>query len=160
MQNDISVGLGEIKVSSNPQDVLIAFGLGSCVGIGMYDPVAHIGGLLHAVLPIANSDDSSSGKYVDSGVHGLLKEMQKAGAIKSRIVVRIAGGANMLTSPGLLSTFDIGTRNIDSALKVLRDLGFIIKSKEIGGQIGRTVRLYISDGRMTIRIMGGKEKEF
>ena len=158
MRNDISVGLGEIKISKNPDDVLVAFGLGSCVGICLYDPKIHLGGLLHAVLPKVNGNEKT-GKYVDSGVNLLLDELIKAGALKSRLTVRMAGGANMLTAPGLSSTFEIGTRNIDSARQVLKELGFIIKKEEVGGQTGRTVRLYVVDGNMTIRVMGGKERE-
>jgi chemotaxis protein CheD len=86
--------------------------------------------------------------------------MHNTGAVKSRVIVRMAGGANMLAAPGLSATFDIGTRNIRSARATLKENGFSIKNEEIGGQIGRTVRLYVADGRMTIRVMGGKEREF
>ena len=159
MRNDISVGLGEIKISRDPNDVLVAFGLGSCVGIGMYDPITHIGGMLHAVLPMANGKQDSLSKYADSGTLLLLDEMQKAGALKFRLIVRIAGGANMLSAPGMPTFFDIGTRNIESAHNILNKIGLKLSNEEVGGQIGRTVRLYIADGRMTVRTMGGQEKE-
>lgn len=70
MPNDISVSLGEIQVSENPQDVLVAYGIGSCVAVGVYDPRLGIGGLLHAVLPEAGSaaNGSSPGKYVNTGI--------------------------------------------------------------------------------------------
>lgn len=160
MRNDISVGLGEIKITNNPEDVLVAFGLGSCVGVGMFDPTIHLGGLLHAVLPLANGKEPLSGKYADTGIQLLLDMMLKSGAVQSRLIVRMAGGANMLTAPGLSNTFDIGTRNVDAARKVLKQLNLRVQGEEIGGQIGRTVRLYTTDGRMTIRVMGGQEREF
>jgi len=156
--SDISVGLGEIKISNDPGDVLIGFGLGSCIGVGMYDPIARIAGMLHAVLPVVSDNKTPSPKYTDSGVQMLLEQLLEAGALRSRIIVKMAGGANMLSSPGLSSTFDIGTRNVDSAYDTLKKLKLKISSESVGGQIGRTVRLYISDGRMTIRIMGGKER--
>lgn len=159
MRNDISVGLGEIKISSKPDDVLVAFGLGSCVGIGMYDPKIHIGGLLHAVLPLSNGQDPPTPKYVDTGIQLLVDQLIKEGANRSRIITRMVGGANMLTAPGLSSTFDIGTRNINSAHTILNEIGFKIHNEEVGGQIGRTVRLYVVDGRMTLRVMGGQERE-
>ncbi len=159
MRNDISVGLGEIKFSREPDDVLVAFGLGSCVGVGMYDPTLHIGGLLHAVLPVSNGSDPPTPKYVDSGIELLIGQLLKQGAVLSRLVVKMVGGANMLTAPGLSNTFDIGTRNVNAARIVLKEKGLKIRTEEVGGQIGRTVRLYVVDGRMTIRVMGGQERE-
>jgi chemotaxis protein CheD len=161
MTNSLSVGLGEIKISRDPQDVLVAFGLGSCIGVGMYDPALHLGGLLHAVLPKKNdANESTFPKYVDSGTRLLLEQMVKAGGIKSRIILRIAGGANMLVSTSLSSSFDIGTRNIQAVKAVLSELNLKISGEDLGGQTGRTVRMYISSGRMTIRMMGGSEREF
>jgi chemotaxis protein CheD len=154
-----SVGLGEIKISGVPGEVLVAFGLGSCVGIGFYDPKIHLGGLLHAVLPQSKNNSDSEAKYVDSGIRLLLSQMTEAGAVPSRLVVRMAGGANMLTAPGLANSFDIGTRNVEAAHEILRSLRLPITAEEVGGSIGRTVRMYIADGRMTIRMMGGQERE-
>jgi chemotaxis protein CheD len=161
MTNNIAVGLGEIKMSKDPGDVLVAFGLGSCVGIGMYDPVLHLGALLHAVLPLsANGNEPASPKYVDTGVQMMLDMLIKAGALKSRLVLKMAGGANMLTAPGLSNTFDIGSRNANSAHTVLSNLGLRLVNEEIGGNTGRTVRMYVINGRMTIRMMGTPERDF
>ena len=158
--NMLSVGLGEIKVSRDPLDVLIAFGLGSCLGIGMFDPIARVSGLLHAVLPESkNGMDGSTAKYVDSGIRLLLKQVSDLGANQKRIIIRMAGGANMLTAPGLSNTFDIGTRNINSAHNTFTSMGLRLLKEEVGGEVGRTVRLYVADGRMTIRMMGGKERD-
>lgn len=154
-----SVGLGEIKISGGVTDVLVAFGLGSCVGVGLYDPKIHLGGLLHAVLPQGKNSTEAEAKYVDTGIKLLLRQMIEGGALQSRLIVRIVGGANMLTAPGLANSFDIGTRNVEMAHSILKDLKLPIVAEEIGGSIGRTVRLYISDGRMTIRMMGGQERE-
>ena len=113
----INVGLGEIKLSPNLDDVLVAYGLGSCLGIGMYDPTIRLAGLLHAVLPShPNGRSDMSSRYVDTGIEALLSEMQKAGAIRRRLVIRMAGGANMLNAPGFSQTFNIGSRNVDAAL--------------------------------------------
>ncbi len=101
MQNNLAVGLCEIKISRDPQDVLVAYGLGSCVGIGMHDPQARISGLLHAILPAnPNGSADSSPKYVDTGIHALIDQLARAGANPKRLVVRMAGGANMLVAPG------------------------------------------------------------
>jgi chemotaxis protein CheD len=160
MTNSIAIGLAELKISKNPDDVLVAFGLGSCLGIGMYDPAIRVGGMLHAVLPKNLEGQDLTSKYVDSGIELLLEQILKAGANRSRLVVRMAGGANMLNVSSLSNTFDIGNRNIESANKTFTKLGIKLKSIEVGGKIGRTVRLYVTNGRMTLRMMGEQEKDF
>ena len=161
METSIGVGLGEIAVSQNRDQILVAFGLGSCVGIGAYDPVKGIAGLLHAVLPEPlNSTDSDSTKYVKNGINKLFEQMIELGAVQERLIIKMAGGANMLTSPGLSKTFDIGTGNIAVAEKVLQDKKLKIVSQSVGGNTGRTFRVYVSDGKMTIRMIGEKETFF
>jgi chemotaxis protein CheD len=155
-----SIGLGEFYVSADPHDVLIAFGLGSCLGIGMFDPVTRIGGLIHVVLPehkVAN--DPNNAKFVDTGIPLLVDKVIAAGAVQSRLIIRMAGGANMLVSPGLSGTFDIGTRNIAMAHQIFKKMNLKLQKEEVGGQVGRTVRLYIADGRMTVRMMGSQERD-
>lgn len=164
MNNPISLGLGELLVSRNPEDVLVAYGLGSCLGISMIDPVTHVTGLLHAVLPESlNGMDyeksPASGKYVGSGIECLLATMIKEGANRNRIVVRVVGGANMLIAPGLTSTFDIGTRNIEKARATLQRLKMTIAAEEVGGHQGRTVRVYVAESRMTVKLIGEKEHD-
>ena len=162
MENSVSVGLGEIAVSRNPNEVLVAYGLGSCLGIGMYDPVAKVAGLLHAVLPESpdnNSLNGSAAKYVNTGISELMKSMEKAGANPERSKIRVVGGANMLLSSSLSKTFDIGTRNIDAARKTFEKLRLKVAAEEVGGHTGRTVRLFVQDGRMTFRVVGEKEQD-
>lgn len=154
-----SVGLGEYRISRDPNEVLIAFGLGSCLGIGMFDPIAKVGGLIHVVLPEQKSgNDPNLAKFVDTGISLMLQKMATEGALQSRMIIKMAGGANMLTAPGLIGTFDIGTRNIQKAHEVFMTLKLSIQKEEVGGQVGRTVRLYVADGRMTVRMMGSQER--
>ncbi len=160
MANSIAVGLGEIKTSRDPDDILVAYGLGSCLGIGMQDPVARVAGLLHAVLPYhTNGTEARTGKFVDSGLQALLAQLTFMGANPARMVIRMAGGANMLIAPGFSTVLNIGSRNIEAAYTSLAALKLKIASKEVGGNTGRTVRFYVSDGRMTIRTMGNQERE-
>lgn len=160
MDNQIAVGLGERVVSKDPGMVMVAFGLGSCLGIGAYDPVAKVAGLLHAVLPARRRpDDEEPSKYVDSGIDGLIEEMEKAGADRRRIYLRMAGGANMLTQAAFSKAFEVGANNIQSAHKTIDRLRLRLTNQEVGGHTGRTVRLYVANGRMTVRIVGGKEQD-
>ena len=163
MKDPISLGLGEQAISRNPEDILVAYGLGSCLGISMVDPSTRISGLLHAVLPTAMNGLEPSGnasqKYVDSGIESMLAAMLKEGANKSRLIIRVVGGANMLISPGSTNSFDIGTRNIETARKTFQRLNMSITAEEVGGHTGRTVRVYIADSRVTVRVIGEKEHE-
>lgn len=164
MNNTISLGLGEMVVTRNPDDVLAAYGLGSCLGICMIDPVTRVTGLLHAVLPETmnapdGADPTVNYKYVDRGVESMLASMAKEGALRSRLIVRMVGGANMLIAPGLKSTFDIGTRNIEKAHVTFQRLNIKVAAEEVGGHTGRTVHVYVADSRVTVRVIGEKEHE-
>ena len=158
--NSLAVGLGEIKTSRNANDVLVAYGLGSCVGVGVYDPQVKVAGLLHAVLPERlNGTEPASPKYVDSGLMGLISQVEKEGADRRRLIVWLTGGANMLTAPGFKQTLNIGERNVVAALAGLATLNLKIRAQEVGGHVGRTVRLYVSNGRFTMRALGSQERD-
>jgi chemotaxis protein CheD len=160
MANLQAVGLGVQVISRDSQDVLVAYGLGSCLGIGMYDPSTHIAGLLHAVLPEhPGADGVTPQKFVDSGVVSLIDGMVKAGADRRKLVIWMAGGANMILSLGALKSFDIGSRNIQAAFKVFDALKLRLSGQEVGGNSGRTVRVYVGEGRMTVRKIGEEEHD-
>jgi chemotaxis protein CheD len=157
--NSLAVGLGEIKISRLPTDILVAYGLGSCVGVGMYDPITRVAGLLHAVLPEHINHGENSAKYVDTGISDLVAGMEKNGAVRSRLTVRIAGGAHMLNAPGFKQALNIGERNTAAALATLAALNLRVAAQDCGGNLGRTVRLYVATGRMTVRAMGNPERD-
>ena len=156
----ISVGLGELRVSRDPQACLVAHGLGSCVGVCAYDPVAKVGALLHAMLPEHNGHaPPQATKYVDSGIEHMLKELADQGAARHRLVLHITGGAQMLTAPGFKNMLNIGARNAEMAKAVLQREGLRLAGSDTGGHWGRTVRLYIKDGKVTVRSVGRGEQE-
>jgi chemotaxis protein CheD len=126
----------------------------------MFNPITKTGGLLHAVLPeqsISNSDSAT--KFVNTGIPILLEKIKNNGSDPNRIVIYMAGGANMLVNSQLSKIFDIGTRNVAAAIQTIEKMRLRIQSSEVGGNTGRTVRLYISSGRMTVRIIGGTERD-
>jgi chemotaxis protein CheD len=156
----ISVGLGELRVSRDPRACLVAHGLGSCVGVCAYDPVARVGALLHAMLPEHNGQaPAQATKYVDSGIQHMLNELAGQGAARHRLVVHLTGGAHMLTAPGFKNTLDIGARNAEMARAVLQREGLQVAGVDTGGHWGRTVRLYVDDGKVTVRSVGRGERE-
>ena len=160
---DIHVGLAEYAISQNPEDVLVAYGLGSCIGVVMIDPISKFSVLLHAVLPKAtdglNTFDFNPYKYVENGIEKLITTFRKEGTNPAKLTVRIVGGANMLISSDLTRSFDIGTRNIEAAQTTLNRLRIPIAAAEVGGHTGRTVRVYVAGSRVTVRVIGEKERE-
>ncbi len=153
----LMVGLGEVKTSQDPEEVLTCLGLGSCIGVSMHDPVAKIAGMAHIVLPSSDGrPERTGGKYADTGIPLLLEMMLKRGAIKSRVVVKIAGGAQISKAKGLGDAFQIGERNNDAVRAVL-DANFMkIKGSDTGGHHGRTLRFYLDTGQ-TLVTTAGKE---
>jgi len=85
--------------------------------------------------------------------------MLSVGANRTRLIIRLAGGANMLISASLSQTFNIGTRNIESARTTLNRLKMPITASEVGGQTGRTIRIYVATSRVTVRVIGEKEHD-
>lgn len=157
----IVVGLAEMQVMKNPSVILTCVGLGSCIALCAYDPVSKVGGIAHMVLP--NSGDGGnkkiSPKYVDTGIPLLLQEMSKQGAAKSRLVVKVTGGAQMLSIPGLNGRLNIGERNITELKTALAKEGISTSAADLGGSCGRTVQLFLDTGRVIVKIVGGKSIE-
>jgi chemotaxis protein CheD len=159
MTNSLSAGLGELIISSNLDDVLVAYGLGSCIGVGMFSPAKHIAGLLHVVLPENTDSDKTSTKFADTGIPVMLEKMERAGADIRNIQIYMAGGANMLINSSLSKSFDIGTRNAAASKAMFEKLKLKVINSETGGNTGRTVRLYVATGKYTVRTIGGQERE-
>lgn len=156
----LTVGIGDCKVSKDPSDVLVTHALGSCIGIVLYDPIAKVAGLLHYMLPDSSLAPDQATKrpfvFADTGIPLLLKNTCQLGAVKSRSVVMVAGGAQMLDPKG---TFNIGQRNYVAMRKILRKAGVIVNQEEIGGTSSRTLRIDVACGRLQLRTTGGSEQE-
>ncbi len=155
-QEAIVIDLGKMKVVKNQGVVLTCVGLGSCIALCVYDPVAKVGGMAHMVLPESSGrqDEEPSPRYVDAGVPMLFEEMTRQGAIKSRLVVKIVGGASMLSVPGLNGRLNIGERNIAAARAALAKRAIAVSAADLGGRFGRTVQLFAASGCVTVRTVG------
>lgn len=161
-EKTISVGLGELAVSNDSSIVLAAHGLGSCIGILAYDPTTMVAGLSHVLLPDSTISKimENKGKFADTAVPYLLEQMQSKGAKLNKIIIKIAGGAQMFSIPGMNSKMNIGEKNILAVKTALTKANLPIKAQEVGGHTGRTVKLYVKDGAAFIRTAGINEKEF
>jgi chemotaxis protein CheD len=157
MDKIIHVGFGEYRISDNPDSVLICFGLGSCVAVTMYDTKKKMGGMIHVVLPSTQGRPTQSlARFADSGIPFLLEEMKKMGADKRRLIVTVSGGAKILKLHYPINDYDIGSKNVEKTLEVLKQLGLSIHGQETGGTRGRTVRLHIKSGETFVRQRGEK----
>lgn len=155
----VPVGIGELRASKNTHDVLIAYGLGSCVGVSVYDPDTGVAGLAHVMLP--NSAEALSqrplGKFADLAVPMLLEEVIKLGGRPRRLMGKIAGGAQMLVGTGFSQNgFNIGERNIQAVKVALERHGITLVKAETGGNRGRTMALHVATGKTTVRVIGEK----
>jgi len=148
MADRIRVKMGEYKVC-NSGSVFVTT-VGSCIAIGLIDPVAGVGGLAHIMLPESNGKNDNVGKYADTAVPAMLKEMEKKKAKKERIVAKIAGGARMFRFNS--NKMDcIGDRNIEAVRRILKKYGIKIVGEDVGKNHGRTVEFHTSDGKMVIK---------
>ncbi|MHC4211743.1 MAG: chemotaxis protein CheD [Planctomycetota bacterium] len=149
------IHVSDAKVSKDSNDLLITYSLGSCIGVCLYDPAAHIGGMLHYQLPDSKMDpDKAKEKpfmFADSGMKILVDKLVSMGANKKRMMIKIAGGANMDTGP---KGFDIGKRNHIAFRKIMWKNGMFIDSEDVGGNSPRNLYLDIADGSVMIKSNG------
>ncbi|HVT88097.1 MAG TPA: chemotaxis protein CheD [Tepidisphaeraceae bacterium] len=154
-QSAIVVGVSDAKASNDPQDTLVTYSLGSCIGVTLYDPQAKVAGLLHFQLPSSTADVQRSAEkplmFADTGMNWLLKETTRLGADKRRFRVRLAGAAQMLNDSGV---FDIGRRNHTAIRKIMWQLGMFIEAEQVGGDAPRTLILNVNDGSLIIKSRG------
>ncbi len=148
----ISVKVGEAKVATGSQ-VLLAIGLGSCVGLALYDPRVRVGGFAHIMLPHPTSarKPTPPGRFGSTAVEHLLEMMAEHGALRRRVFARIVGGAAMfesvLNDDGQPS---LGQRNIEATRKGLVQAGLRLSGEAVGGNFGRTVHFHARDGKLVI----------
>ncbi len=156
---NVVLGISEMMVSDRPDDVLITYSLGSCIGLTFYDPVARVGGMIHCMLPLSKIEPEKArlkpAMFTDTGVTALIQAMYDKGAHKQRLIAKVAGAAQLLDEKG---TFRIGERNYIVLRKVLWKNDILITAEDIGGTIARTLCLYMDTGRTVVRSQG-QERE-
>ena len=127
----IKVGMADLNICKSP-DVITTLGLGSCIGIAVYDPSTKVGGLAHIMLPDSTKikNNSNIAKFADSGIEELIRRVTDAGASKTRLVAKIAGGAKMFAVSGLSDVGNIGARNAEASKAKLKELGLQLNPTE------------------------------
>jgi chemotaxis protein CheD len=149
------VGMADLRVSCHPS-VLTTLGLGSCVGIALYDIKTKIIGLAHIMLPSSKiaTANTNRAKFADTGIVDLVQQMEALGADRRNIIAKIAGGAQMFAFASANESLKIGLRNAEATRAVLAELNIPIKAEDVGGNFGRTIELYSEDGRLMVKTIG------
>ncbi len=155
----IKVGMAAFNIATAPAS-LVTIGLGSCVGVCLWDSAKKIGGLVHIMLPDSTQarNVTNKAKYADTGIALLVEEMIKKGTTSSRLTAKIAGGAQMFNFPGSTSVIRIGERNIEAVRMCLKRLNIRILAEEVGGSCGRTIEFFTVDGLLHIKTINQGEK--
>ena len=154
---EIAVRMGEIAVSSNPDDVLMSVGLGSCIGLALVDQRRGIAGLAHVMLPEALDGGGPVGKFADLAVPELVRQTTALGTSKPMLKAVLVGGAQMFAL-GSSAAMDIGVRNDVAVRDALRKERIPVLAAEVGGSKGRTIRV-VPGGPVLSKEAGGAEKE-
>ena len=152
---NLIVGVADMKVSKNPEDILVTYSLGSCIGLAVYDPVANVGGLLHYMLPESSLDGNKAQKnpymFGDTGIPLLFKTAYQLGAKKNRLKIMVVGGAQIHDQKGL---FNIGKRNHAVLRKMFWKNNVMTDFEEVGGSCNRTLKLEIKSGEAWLKTSG------
>ena len=155
MSQMIKVGMADLNICKSP-DTITTLGLGSCIGIAIWDPVTKIGGLAHIMLPDSTKirNNSNIAKFADTGIEELVKRIVRAGASKPRMVAKIAGGAKMFEVSGSDGIGSIGQKNALASKQKLKELGIRLVAEDTGLNYGRTVELHCDTGEYYIKSVG------
>ena len=156
-----AVNFSEMKISSNPAETLVAFSIGSGIGMTIHDPIGGIGGVLNFILP--DSTKANGGNppkapfmFADTGITAFLKALFEEGAKTENLKVVIAGGAHFMDQTGV---FNIGQKNLEALKACLDAFDVKVHHEAIGGTKSRTISLEIGSGTSIIKTFGeGEEK--
>lgn len=152
-QNVVKVGMADLNIATDGA-ILKTTGLGSCVGLTLFDPIRKMAGMAHVMLPssdIARETMINLAKYADTAIPELLDRMIAGGARIERMKAKMAGGAQMFAMPGQSDTMRIGPRNVESCTEMLVKFKIPILSQDTGGNVGRTIELDSNSGILSIR---------
>jgi chemotaxis protein CheD len=159
MAHQITVGIADLKVSDDPEAVLITHGVGSCIAVAVHDPKRKLGGMLHFMMPLSmvspEKAEHNPAMFGDTGIPLLFRSMYSLGSRKQDLVVKVIGGSLPATDDSL---FKIGRRNYTVLRKVFWKNGVLITAEDVGGRMSRTVSLYLDSGRLVVKSQGANRE--
>ncbi|MGN7386792.1 chemotaxis protein CheD [Sporosarcina sp. SAFN-015] len=156
----VRVGIADMNIVHAP-DTIRTSGLGSCVGVVLYDESKKIAGLLHVMLPessLGRSDSINVAKFADTGIYSLMEMLKSEGVRPLSLKAKIAGGAQMFQF-GSSDSIRIGPRNVEAVKKELARLSIPIIAEDTGGSSGRTIEFDPLTSALSIRTVNFGTKE-
>lgn len=155
MAEMIKVGMADLNICHVP-DAITTLGLGSCVGVALYDKSVKLAGLVHIMLPDSTQvrQNQNKAKFADTGIDLLIDMLVKEGANKNLLTAKIAGGAQMFAFSGNSDMLRVGERNVLAVKEKLNQLGIRILAEDTGENFGRTVEFYPESGDFIIKSVG------
>ncbi|RNB91856.1 chemotaxis protein CheD [Brevibacillus fluminis] len=157
----IKIGMADLGIAF-PPDRLRTTGLGSCVGVVLFDETKKIAGMAHVMLPdssLGKTADLNIGKYADTAIPKLIADMEAAGAFTRNIIAKLAGGAQMFAFMSGNDTMRIGPRNVEACKEMLHSARIRIVAEDTGGNCGRTIEMDATTGILQIRTVNQGIKE-
>ncbi|KGA98228.1 chemotaxis protein CheD [Alkalihalobacillus alcalophilus ATCC 27647 = CGMCC 1.3604] len=161
MNNVTKVGMADYNTVEPPKTIR-TLGLGSCVGIVLYDERTLVAGMAHIMLPDstqATSHSQNRAKYADTAISDLIEQMVQLGAKVNRLYAKIAGGAQMFTFSQGVDMMRIGPRNVEAVKRTLAEYKIPIKAEDVGGKSGRTIEFNPTTKKLQIRTVHAGTKE-
>lgn len=151
----IRVGMADYKLCL-PPDAITTLGLGSCVGVVIYDQVRKISGMVHVMLPDSTAvrNNTNRAKFADTGIDDMLALMIKKGVNRPSLLAKIAGGAQMFAFSSDSDMLRVGERNVEAVKRKLRQLGIRIVAEDTGDRYGRTIEFYPETFELVIKAVG------
>jgi chemotaxis protein CheD len=147
----VRVGIAEGAVAHAPTR-LRTTGLGSCVGVVLFDAFAGVSGLVHVMLPsVVTPVNLTPAKYAESGVPWLMEKLSELGATPTRVKAKLAGGAQMFAFAGKSDIMRVGPRNVEAVKEALLQMGVPIVAEDVGGSVGRTIEFDVTTQELWIR---------
>ena len=155
VSTEIKVGIADLNIVLDPGSIM-TIGLGSCIGIALYDSINKVAGLAHIMLPDSTQfkNNANPMKFADLAIPMLIEKMEKQGCNKRNLTAKIAGGASMFNFSDKSIISDIGKRNSEAVKKTLKDEAIRILAEETGGNKGRTMILQANDGKVILKVVG------
>ncbi|MFB6178019.1 MAG: chemotaxis protein CheD [Halobaculum sp.] len=148
----VKVGVSDAEITSSDV-LLVTSGLGSCLGIALYDPQNGVGGLLHAMLPESSDHPGPPEKFVVDGIDQMLDQLERAGASRRTIRAKLAGASSMLDLE--TESASVGEQNIEAARTILEARNVPIEGSDTGGNNGRSLRFSPADGKLVVSSADG-----
>jgi chemotaxis protein CheD len=140
---------------------IITSGLGSCIGVTLFDPVARVGGMCHVMLPESAQARATENraKFADTAIPDMVVALERMGARRERLEIKVAGGAQMFSFGKGNDRFAIGRRNAEAVRAALKQAGVRIHGEDTGGNHGRTMVFDVGTGKVQIRTIECGEAE-